>query len=56
MVVTALMEINRLIVSCNICMGSGDVGLCRLASKNTYDDFCLKENSNLHWHKSLYSV
>jgi hypothetical protein len=22
-------------------MGSGDVGLCRLAMENTYDDFCL---------------
>jgi hypothetical protein len=24
-------------------MGSGDVGLCRLAMENTYDDFCLEE-------------
>jgi hypothetical protein len=32
------------ITMCNICTGSGDVGLYKLATGNSYDDFCFGED------------
>lgn len=37
-------------------MGSGDVGLCKLAMENTYDDFCLEEKIDITSLKFKYQL